>query len=492
MTGLLDTTNVCRSTSIQRKSLPTCTLSLASVSAHTGKHRIPVDLPHHACVQANVVPFPSVAIGAGGGAHALLRSSPPPVRPRPRISTSVTSSIRRKRSASRLTSPSSVSPSPTPTPPRKRARTTTASKSILKPASTPAPAPRRAPSAEIKLNACVYHTIFSLGLQRRAAAANKRRAATPRCTSPTPGAPSLRPSDSPSPRFDDSDDSDLDSEIEEELETAVHHAILEEQDITLSFRLRHFLLKNGVDPRGVFFQQDKEEREEEMEREEMGILDPFLKDEEVRDVNEDEGVKDMDSMDVEVESGTPSVPSSCTPVALRNVPPPPCAAEARVHFTSDLPSQTRSQPTTHTMSTSPPRPSSASPRPSGPSSPPRPTPKLKSAAPALPPPSHLTAILLLRHAAKERQRYRSMLARCSSDVEAETGTGTGRGMARGKKSPLRSVFSRVEEEEQEGDGDVVMDEEGSDGSVLEDVLMAMMVDDYDSDSEGRRGGWDGR
>ncbi|KIJ95657.1 hypothetical protein K443DRAFT_11242 [Laccaria amethystina LaAM-08-1] len=493
MTGLLDATNVPRSTSIQRKSLPTCTLSLASVSAHTGKFRMAVDLPHHAYVQANVVPFPSVAAGGGGSAHALLRSSqPPPVRPRPRISTSVTSSIRRKRSASRITSPSSASTPPTPKPPRKRARTTTASKSILKPTTAPAstPAPRRAPPADIKLNACVYHTIFSLGLKRHAAAAGKRRASSmPRCTSPnTPGAASPRPK---SPRFDDSDDSDLDSEIEEELETAVHHAILAEQDIMLSLRLRCFLLKNGVDPRVVFFQQ--QEREEEIEREEMGTPDPFLKDpnlgEEVNDVNEDEKVKDMDSMDVEVESGTPSVPSSCTPVALRNAPPPPFTSlhpEAKVHFPSDLPSQTRSQPT-RTMSTSPPRPSSSSPRPAstsppGPSSPPCPTPKLKPAPPKLPPPSYLTAILLLRHAAKERQRYRSILAR----VEAGTGTG----VAQGEKSPLRRVFSRAEEEEggweQEGGGDVVMvmdeDSGGSNGSVLEDVLMAMMVEDPESES----------
>ena len=57
-------------------------------------------------------------------------------------------------------------------------------------------------------------------------------------------------------------------------------------------------------------------------------------------------------------------------------------------------------------------------------------------------------------------------------------------MARGKKSPLRSVFSRAEEEEREGDGweQEGDGEEGSDGSVLEDVLMAMMVED--SDSEG--------
>ena len=337
--------------------------------------------------------------------------------------------------------------------------------------STPALAPRRAPSADVKINACVYHTIFSLGLKRHAAATRKRRAATPRCTSPTPGTASP-PS---SPRFDDSDDSDLDSEIEEELETAVHHAILEEQDVMLSLRLRCFLLKNGVDPRGVVFQQEKEEREEEMGREEMGVLDPFLKDE---DVNENEEAKDTDSMDVEVESGTPSVPSSCTPVALRNAPPPqscaplPPAGEARVHFPSDLPSQTRSHPqASHTMSTSPPRPSSASPLSS--TSPPSPTTKPKP-APPLPPSSHLTAILLLRHAAKERQRYRSILARCSSDVESGTGTG----LARGKKSPLRSVFSRAEEEEREGDGWV---QEG-DGSVLEDVLMAMMVED--SDSEG--------
>ena len=331
--------------------------------------------------------------------------------------------------------------------------------------STPAPAPRRAPSADIKINACVYHTIFSLGVKRHAAATSKRRAATPRCTSPTPGTASP-PS---SPRFDDSDDSDLDSEIEEELETAVHHAILKEQDVILSLRLRCFLLKNGVDPRGVVFQQEKEEREEE-----MGVLDPFLKDPNLgEEVDKDGEVKDADSMDVEVESGTPSVPSSCTPVAL---PPPPCAplppaGEARVHFPSDLPSQTRSQP--QAMSTSPPRPSSASPRPS--TSPPCPSsPPLKpKPAPSLPPPSHLTAILLLRHAAKERQRYRSILARCSSDVESGTGTG----LARGKKSPLRSVFSPAEEGdgwEQEGDG-----EEGSEGSVLEDVLMAMMVEDSD-------------
>ena len=315
-------------------------------------------------------------------------------------------------------------------------------------------------------------------MKRHAAATSKRRAATPRCTSPTPGTASP-PS---SPRFDDSDDSDLDSEIEEELETAVHHAILEEQDVMLSLRLRCFLLKNGVDPRGVFFQQEKEEREEEMEREETAVLDPFLKDEEVRDVNEDEEAKDTDSMDVEAESGTPSVPSSCMSAALRNAPPPPCAAEARVHFPSDQPSQTCSQhQASHTMSTSPPRPSSASPLSStSPPSPTRPTPKLKQ-APPLPPPSHLTAILLLRHAAKQRQRYRSILARYSSEVESGTGTG----LARGKKSSLRSVFSLAEEEregdgwEQEGDED---GEEGSEGSVLEDVLMAMMVED--SDSEG--------
>ena len=271
-----------------------------------------------------------------------------------------------------------------------------------------------------------------------------------------------------SPRFDDSDDSDLDSEIEEELETAVHHAILEEQDIMLSLRLRCFLLKNGVDPRGVVFQQEKEEREEE-----TGVLDPFLKDEEVRDVNENEDAKNTDSMDVEAESGTPSVPSSCMSAALRNAPPPPCAAEARVHFPSDQPSQTCSQhQASHTMSTSPPRPSSASPLSStSPPIPTRPTPNLKH-APPLPPPSHLTAILLLRHAAKQRQRYRSILARCSSDVESGTGTG----MARGKKSPLRSVFSLAEEEEGDGweqEGDV------EEGSVLEDVLMAMMVEDSD-------------
>ncbi|EDR00898.1 uncharacterized protein LACBIDRAFT_333759 [Laccaria bicolor S238N-H82] len=424
MTGLLlDTTNVPRSTSIQRKSLPTCTLSLASVSAHTGKHRMAVDLPH---VQANVVPFPSVA--GGGGTHALLRSSPTPVRPRPRISTSVTSpSIRRKRSASRITSPSSsVSPPTTPTtPPRKRARTTGVSKSILKPATTPAaPPPRRAPTAEIKLNACIYHTIFALGMKRHA---GKRRLAstTPRCTSPTPG--------SSSPGFDDSDDSDLDSEIEEELETAVHHALLEEQDIKLSLKLRCFLLKNGIDPRGVVFQV---EREEEM--------DPFLKDED-------------DRMDVEVESGIPSVPPSspCTPVALRNAPLPPSSAPLpRVHFPSDLPPRT--------MSTSPPRPSSSTHRPSTPTK-----------APPLPPPSHLTAILLLRNAGKQRQRYRSILARCPSSLD-----GTGLGLARGRKSPLRGVFLRAEVEWEKEEGGW---EEGSEGSVLEDVLMAMMVEDEGMD-----------
>ena len=253
----------------------------------------------------------------------------------------------------------------------------------------------------------------------------------------------------------------------------MHHAILEEQDVMLSLRLRCFLLKNGVDPRGVVFQRETEKREEE-----TGVLDPFLKDEEVRDVNENEQVGDTDSMDVEVESGTPSVPSPCTPAALQNALPPPCAPEARVHFPSDLPSQTRSQPqASHTMSTSPPRPSSASSHPStSPPSPTRPTTKPKP-APPLPPPSHLTAILLLRHAAKQRQRYRSILARCSSD-------GTGTGLARGKKSPLRSVFSPAEEEEQEGDGweQEGDGEEGSEGSVLEDVLMAMMVED--SESEG--------
>ena len=55
----------------------------------------------------------------------------------------------------------------------------------------------------------------------------------------------------------------------------------------------------------------------------MGVLDPALKDpnlgEETRDVNEDEETKDTDSLDVEVEFGTPSVPSSCTPVALQNL-----------------------------------------------------------------------------------------------------------------------------------------------------------------------------
>ena len=212
---------------------------------------------------------------------------------------------------------------------------------------------------------------------------SKRPAATPRCTSPTPG----NPSPLSYPRFDDSDDSDLDSEIEEELKTAVHHAILEEQDIMLSLRLRCFLLKNGVDPRGVFFQQETEEREEEREKEEMGVLDPFLKDPNLgEEVNKDD-VGDTDNMDVEVESGTPSVPSSCTPMALWNALLAPCAAEAKVHFPSDLPSQTRSQPT-HTMSTSPPRPSSASTRPStSPPSPNCPTPNLKP-APSLPPRYH--------------------------------------------------------------------------------------------------------
>ena len=67
----------------------------------------------------------------------------------------------------------------------------------------------------------------------------------------------------------------------------MHHAILEEQDVILSLRLRCFLLKNGVDPRGVVFQQEKKEREEE-----TGVLDPFLKDEEVKDVDENE--EDLD------------------------------------------------------------------------------------------------------------------------------------------------------------------------------------------------------
>ena len=64
-----------------------------------------------------------------------------------------------------------------------------------------------------------------------------------------------------------------------------------------------------------------------MEREEMGVLDPFLKDpnlrEEARDVDEDGETKDTASMDVEVKSGSPSVPSSCTPVAPQNAPSPP-------------------------------------------------------------------------------------------------------------------------------------------------------------------------
>lgn len=49
---------------------------------------------------------------------------------------------------------------------------------------------------------------------------------------------------------------------------------------------------------------------------------------------------------------------------------------------------------------------------------------------------------------------------------------------------MSSVFSPAEEEEGEGDGweQEGDGEEGSDGSVLEDVLMAMMVED--SDSEG--------
>ena len=63
----------------------------------------------------------------------------------------------------------------------------------------------------------------------------------------------------------------------------------------------------------------------------MGVLDRFLKDlnlgEDTRDVDEDEGTTDTDSMDVEVESGTPSVPSSCPPVALQNAPPPPSFLE---------------------------------------------------------------------------------------------------------------------------------------------------------------------
>ena len=66
----------------------------------------------------------------------------------------------------------------------------------------------------------------------------------------------------------------------------------------------------------MFFQQEKEGREEEIEREEMGVLDPFLKDpnldKETRDVNEDEETKVMDSMDVQVGSvqNAPLPPSS--------------------------------------------------------------------------------------------------------------------------------------------------------------------------------------
>ena len=72
----------------------------------------------------------------------------------------------------------------------------------------------------------------------------------------------------------------------------------------------------------------------------MSVLDPSLKDpnlgeetrdvnedEETRDVNEDEETKDTDGMDVEVESGTPSVPSSCPPVALQKAPSPPSFLE---------------------------------------------------------------------------------------------------------------------------------------------------------------------
>ena len=63
----------------------------------------------------------------------------------------------------------------------------------------------------------------------------------------------------------------------------------------------------------------------------MGVLDRFLKDpslgEETRDLDEDEETKDTDGTDVEVESGTPSVPSSCTPVALQNGPLPPSSLE---------------------------------------------------------------------------------------------------------------------------------------------------------------------
>ena len=68
-----------------------------------------------------------------------------------------------------------------------------------------------------------------------------------------------------------------------------------------------------------------------MEREEMGVMDPSLKGpnfgEETRDLDEDEETTDRDSMDVEVEYGTPPVPSSCMPVALQYALLPPSFLE---------------------------------------------------------------------------------------------------------------------------------------------------------------------
>ena len=68
-----------------------------------------------------------------------------------------------------------------------------------------------------------------------------------------------------------------------------------------------------------------------MKREDMSVLDPSLKDpnlsKETRDVDDDEETKDTGSMDMEVKSGNPSVPSSRKPVVLQNTPPPPSLLE---------------------------------------------------------------------------------------------------------------------------------------------------------------------
>ena len=71
-----------------------------------------------------------------------------------------------------------------------------------------------------------------------------------------------------------------------------------------------------------------EGRDEEVRYECLGssLKDPNLG-KETRDVGDDEETKDTDSMDMEVESGKASVPSSRKPVVLQNTPPPPSFLE---------------------------------------------------------------------------------------------------------------------------------------------------------------------